>query len=221
MPLVKPYYVYTLPIDGEDVVFRIKRFNAGEALEFRALFKSIIEPFKLRYAIRRPDEQDRDEQGAYLILADQIADRRLHEMNVDEHAEYERREEAAEQHARTAIATIIEQYLTIERGILEELPDGTQQSVTTGADFLRLYAGQWQLLGELAVQVAACNTLGTDQKKVLSVPVVSPDFSPAPKARGRRPRTTATPAVRGASVKNAAASETPAAPSGSTVVATP
>lgn len=221
MAVLKSYYPYPIELDGEAVVLRLKRFTDGDAQAFAPMWRAILDKPKVRYAVRRPDEMDRDEKGDYRLSFDEIADRRIAELDAEQRSAYERDDEAAETIARGHIIEAIRRWVTIEQGLLEELEDGSRKTLTSGEDFLRYYGGRWILLSQIVANLAAKNAFGDDQKKVSSSRVASPSSSPAPKAPGKTRKMTAARAATKASARSAAAAETSAGPSGSMATSSP
>lgn len=214
---VRGYFPYSLTIDGDEVVLRLKRMTLEEWYAFNATFAKTAQPTILRFAGRQPDgpEQACDEQGTYLVPWEQIVEKRLGEMTAERRAEYDAAVEADEADARVFLTEVFARYVTVERGVIEELPDGTECSVTDGKDFLRVFGARGDVLGSVLAAVRTENTLDASQKKVSPSRVASAGSSGARKAPGPRRATTAAPVGTEASAGNAAATATSPGPSGS------
>lgn len=217
---VQAFYPVTLVIDGEDIVLRIKRMNLEEHSEFSIRFAKVGTPTYVRFVSRASSgpEQDQNEAGEYVIPFEKIAEKRLADMNPKKRAEYETAVELDETHAKDFLLYAAEQFVTVERGLIEEGPDGTEKSVTSGLDLLRIFGARRDVLQQILEAVRMENELDDSQKKTWRSPVASsPSLTEQSQDQvGQRPETIAKPAVTEDSASNETATEKPEAPSGST-----
>lgn len=223
---IKPYYPVTRDIDGEDVALRIKRMTLEEWAAFDAVFQRVGTPTVLRFVARLPDgpEQEKDAAGAYVISFDTIVERRMAEFSSERRAEFEAAKAADEHVAQAFIVDTFERFVTVERGVIEERADGTEHSVTSGGDFLRVFGARQDVLLDVIALVRTENTLDARQKKASMSPHGSSPGStaPAPARAGRRRATTAAPVGTAGSAATAGAGTTTTdPPSGSTAPSSP
>lgn len=216
---VGAFYPVTLIVDGEEIFLRIKRMNMEEHSEFSLRFAKVGKPTFVRFVSRSSSgpEQDQNDKGEYVISFEQLAENRLAEMSAPRRAEYETAMEADEAEAKKFLAYTLEQFVTVERGLIEELADGTEKSVSAGLDFLRIFGARRDVLQQILEAVRRENELDADQKKALKSPAASaPSSTGRRRARaGRKRGTTAKNAATAGSAGNGGAKATRSTTSGS------
>ena len=217
---VKAFYPVTLVIDGEEICLRIKRMDLEEFSAFTTRFKAVGEPTYLRFISRASSgpEQEQDDKGEFVLPLEKIAEMRLDDMSQEKRVEYEAAVKADEAAAKEFLIYVHEEFVTVEKGLIEELADGSEKSVTEGIDFLRIFGARQDVLQQVLEAVRQENTLNADQKKALRSPVASSRSSTGRhRARaGRKRGTTAGLAVTGDSAGNGDALATRSTTSGLT-----
>lgn len=195
---VQAYYPVTITVDGEEIALRIKRMSMEEHSEFSIRFAKVGIPTYMRFVSRRNSgaEQERDDKGEYMIPFEKIAENRLNEMSTEKRAEYQAAAESDEAEAKKFLTYACEQFVTVERGLIEESADGTEQSVTEGLDLLRIFGARRDVIQRILEAVRCENELDVDQKKAWRSPADSSLSSTAPHLdqAGQKPETTAPPA---------------------------
>ena len=195
---VLSFYPATLFIDGEEIVLRIKRMDMAEHSEFSTRFAKVGTPTYVRFTSRASSgpEQEQNDEGEYLIPFEAIAEKRLAEMNPKKRVQYEAALKTDEALAKEFLVYTAEQFVTVERGLIEEGPDGTEKSVTAGVDFLRIFGARRDVLQQMLEAVRQENELNAEQKKTWRSLADSSNSSIEPKRDqvGQKPETIATPA---------------------------
>ncbi len=203
---VKAFYPVKLVIDGEEICLRIKRMDLEEFSDFSSRFKKVGEPTHLRFISRASSgpEQVQNDQGEYMVPLEKIAENRLADMTPEERAGYEAAVKADEAAAKEFLVYVHEEFVTVERGLIEEMADGTEQSVTAGIDLLRIFGARQDVLQQILEAVRQENTLNAEQKKTWRSPVASSRSSTGRRRgrAGRKQGTTAELAVTGGSAGN-------------------
>lgn len=217
---VRHYYPLILTVDGEEIHLRIKRMDIQDALEFGKRARKLANLSSLKFFSRATSgpEQERNDKGEFKIPFERLVEQRIEQMSPKERAEYYTQAEVDEQEARQWQVWVCEQFVTVESGLLEELPDGTERSVTEGADFARIFAARIDLLQQAVAGVRRENELSLDQKKAWKSPIASSPSSNGrrPDRAGRKRGTTAGSVARGDSADSGAARAMESATSGST-----
>ena len=175
--LIKPYYPVTLTIDGEEIMFRIKRMTAEEFSAFADRSARVATPTIARFTSRADSgpEQERDEHGQYRASFEQLCEDRLSTMAADDRERFLAATQADEDEARVFLKEIFEQFVTVEKGITEETADGREVSVTSGLDVLRLFGARRDVLTLVMQAVHAENTLDETVKKAMRNPPLGQD----------------------------------------------
>lgn len=203
---VRAYYPVKLIVDGEEICLRIKRMSMEEHSEFSIRFAKVGTPTLYRFVSRASSgpEQEQDDKGEYAIPFEKIAENRLAEMNPEKRAEYEAARTNDEAEARKFLVFVCEQFVTVERGLTEDLADGTEQGVTAGIDLLRIFGARQDVIQQILEAVRCENELDAEQKKTWRSPVASSRSSTGRRrARvGRKRGTTVELAVTGDSAGN-------------------
>ena len=212
---VQSYYPATLIIDGEEIILRIKRMDMAEHSEFSIRLAKVGMPTYVRFVSRASSgsEQEQNEKGEYLIPLEKIAEMRLADMDPERRAEYDTAVELDEEQAREWLTYVCEQFVTVERGLLEESADGAEISVTSGLDFLRIFGARRDVLQQTLEAVRLENELDAEQKKTWRSPIVSSPLSKeqSPDPAGPKLETTAEPAAIEDSANKEAATRKPKA----------
>jgi hypothetical protein len=217
--IVRQFYPVLLTVDGEEIALRIKRMSMEEHSDFRNDFAKFGTPTLARFASRESSgpEQEKNEKGEYVMPFEAVAAKRLSEMTPEKRAEYEKAVDSDEAAAKAFLTSTFERFVTVERGLLEELPDGTQQAVTLGLDLLRLFGARNDVIHQVMSAVRTENELDASAKKNSPSPSDSSNFSgePSPDRVGPKPETTVSPAATEASVETEDATKSRPTPSGS------
>jgi len=172
---VKAFYPVTLTIDGEEIVLRIKRMNMEEHSEFSSRFAKVGTPTFTRFVSRESNgpEQEQNEKGEYLIPFEKIALKRFEKLPPEKRLEYEAAVQTDETEAKMFLTWVCEQFVTVERGLLEETADGKEKTVTDGIDFLRIFGARQDIIQQMLEAVRRENELDVEQKKTWRSPVAS------------------------------------------------
>lgn len=196
---VRAFFPVTLIIDGEQIVLRIKRMNMEEHSEFTSRFAKVGTPTFTRFVSRESSgpEQEQNEKGEYLVPFEKIALKRLEGLTPEKRLEYEASVQADEAEAKIFLSWVCEQFVTVERGLIEETTDGKEQTVTDGLDFLRIFGARRDVIQQVLEAVQRENELDVEQKKTWRSPAASSRSSTGrPRARaGRKRGTIAKPAA--------------------------
>ena len=194
---VRQFYPVTLSIDGEDVALRVKRMTMDEHAEFIGRGVRVGVPTYVRFVSRESSgpEQEQDEKGCYAIPFEELAERKLLELSPDKRSEFEEASAADEAYAKEFLTWVFEQFVTVEKGLVEELPDGSEKSITAGLDFLRVFGARSDVLHRVLGAVRKENELDATQKKSWRSLL---DSSPSSNGRdqalaGQKRETTASP----------------------------
>jgi hypothetical protein len=216
---LKKYFPFTLTVDGKEIRLRLARLVFDETFYFKDGLEDVLRSPIERLVAREASgpEQERDAKGEYAISWEAICIRRRPTLSSTQHAELEELEKAHEHRARVFVKDVFSRFVAIERGPVVEGADGTTASVTSGLEFLNLYAMRDQDVWlPVLMAIHSENTLDARQKKALRSPAASPRTSSGRKGPGRRRGTIAAAAATEASAGTAGAPATPAGPSGST-----
>ena len=145
---VRGYYPVTLNIDGEEITLRVKRMTMEEHSEFSTRLAKVGTPTYLRFVSRASSgsEQEKDEKGRYVIPFEKLAEQKLLELSPDKRDEFEEAAAADEAEAKKFLAWVLEQFVTVAKGLVEELSDGSERSVVEGLDFLRVFGARQDVL---------------------------------------------------------------------------
>lgn len=191
---VRPYYPVTLDIDGEDVALRIKRMSMEEHSDFSRRFAKTSTPTYVRFVSRGTsvEEQAQDDKGEYVLSFEKLAEIQLREMSPEKRVEYDEASEADEAEAKKFLTWVFTEFVTVAKGLIEELEDGKEQSVTSGDDLLRIFGARQDVIQEVLGLVQRENQLDERQKKALLSPTDSSPSSsaPEPDRAGPKPETT-------------------------------
>ena len=145
---VRQFYPVTLDVDGDDISLRVKRMTMEEHSEFSARLVKVGTPTYIRFVSRgnSESEQERNDDGEYVIPFEKIAEQKIREMTPEQRAELEEASAADEANAKEFLAWVLEQFVTVEKGLIEELSDGSERSVVEGLDFLRIFGARTDVL---------------------------------------------------------------------------
>lgn len=204
---VKSFYPVTLKIDGEEIVLRVKRMTLEEHSDFSIQFAKVGTPTYIRFVSRASSgpEQKRNSKGEYVLSFDKIAEKRLAEMKPEKKAEFDAATELDEVQAKEFLNYVCEQFITVERGLIEELTDGTEKSITSGLDFLRIFGARRDVLQQILEAVRGENEMNAEQKKTWRSPIdSSPSLNEQKKARAGPKRETI---VKPAAIKDSVSKE--------------
>ena len=217
---VLQFYPVTLRVDGEEIDLRVKRMTFEENSEFMARMTSFGTPTYARFVSRgtSAEEQVQDDKGAYAIPFEKIAERKLEELSQDKRAEYEKAVEADEAESKKFLLYVFEEFVTVAKGLTEELSDGVEQSVSSGIDLLPIFVARQDVIQKVLDSVWRENMLSTNQKKILRSPSdSSPSLGePDPAQAGPKPETIASSAATEGSADNGDATKNQQDPSGLT-----
>ena len=194
---VRQFYPITLSIDGEDVALRIKRMTMEEHAEFSTRLMKVGTPTYQRFVSRgnSESEQELNDKGEHVLPFEKLAERQLREMGAEKRAEYDAALSADESEAKKFLTFVFTEFVTVEKGLIEELSDGNEQSVSSGIDFLRIFGARDDVIQEALGAVRSENELDANQKKTLSSRTGSSRSSsePDPGQAGPKPETTVSP----------------------------
>jgi hypothetical protein len=212
MPIkLRKYYEHTVWLDNdetgqaEQVTLHIARLNVEQFAEFDAGSRRLNDPPSLRLLPgRKPDEQEKDERGRYVIADSVIYERRRDELDPAALAAYRTADEDDEHFSKVFMQAAIEQYISAPEG---QIVDDEDRPVTTGAQLVRFFCARGDVLRTLVVAIYAANSMSADLKKVLrSQSAFAASLSePSKEAPGTRPATAAASATTAASADSAAA----------------
>lgn len=197
---VRAFYPVTLTVDGEEIVIRIKRMNMEEHSDFTYRFANVGTPTISRFVSRKASgpEQDRNEKGEFKISFEALAAERLEEFTPEKRTEYEAAIQADELEAKSFLLWVCEQFVTVERGLLEVTADGKEQTVTEGLDFLRIFGARRDVIQQILEAVQRENEMDLTQKKTWRSPIGSSRIlKERPRGRvGKKRKTTAKNAAK-------------------------
>ena len=217
---VRQFYPVTLSIDGEDVALRVKRMTMEEHSDFSRRLAKVGTPTYVRFVSRGTSgpEQERDDKGEYAIPFQKLAEQKLPGLSPEKRVELEEATEADEAEAKKFLTYVFTEFVTVEKGLVEELPDGSERSVVDGLDVLRIFGARRDVLQQVLEAVRQENELDVSQKKILSSPTGSSRSSsePDPGQAGPKPETTVSPVEIAGSAGNGDATSQQEDPSGST-----
>ena len=181
---VRSFFPVTLFIDEEKIVIRIKRMNMEEHSEFSSRFAMVSIPTFARFVSRASSgpEQEQNDKGEYVIPLEKIASKWLDGLAPEKRLEYETAVEAEETEARQFLSWTFEHFVTVERGLIEETPEGKEQTVTEGLDLLRIFGAREDVIQQILGAVRRENEFDVEQKKTWGLPTAS-----SPSSIGRRP----------------------------------
>ncbi|MCP4200647.1 MAG: hypothetical protein GY769_01775 [bacterium] len=175
------YYPKTIEIDGEEIPFRIKRQAMEENVDFINRLTEVGTPTAARFFFREAGpEQERDEEGKHKIGFAEIVAKKLNAFTPEGRAKYEAAKAEDTEKAKAFFIYAFEKFVTVESGLIEVLPDGTEKSVTDGIDVLRLFGAREDVLSKILEAIRVENTLGAEQKKILQSGIVSSRTSSEP-----------------------------------------
>lgn len=150
---------------AEDIRLRIKRLTMEEFIAFSRDYRRVSDPPSERIFARQPGpEQEKTEQGDYVISDAEVRERRLRAMSAEERAAWEIQDQNDEAFAREFLLRSISDYVTVEPG---QIQDEAGRELTTGADLIRLFVARGDVIQQLVRLIWTENTLSPDQKKVL------------------------------------------------------
>ena len=132
-------------------------------------------PTYLRFVSRDstgPD-QARDKDGFFVTPFAELAERKLLELSDEKQGEYEAADVVHEKEARQFLTWVFATFVTVEKGLTEELEDGTEQSINKGLDFLRAFVGRADVISQVLEAVRLENSLDAVQKKIWRSPTAS------------------------------------------------
>lgn len=173
MIVVKKDYPTVIDLDGETVRIRVTRLTVEQASAFnRDLYQS-AHPESSALVCRQesgPEQEKKlvtigtQEIPVFVVSDEEIRDRRIAEMSVEDQSEYHDRVREEMDFALKFLKDTLTRYVAVEPGqIIEEGPPVVD--VTTGAQMLRLYGGRQEILGQLLTAVRTQNTWDEDSKK--------------------------------------------------------
>lgn len=196
---VKAFYPVTLIVDGEEIFLRIKRMNFEEKDDYSNKFDKLSEPTINRFVSRASSgpEQEQNSKGAYVVPFDKLAEKRLEGMDIETRTKFDAAVKLDMGHMQEFFEESFERYVTVERGLIEELADGSEKSVTEGLDFFRIYGARIDVLLQVLEKLLVENTMSAEQKKTWKSPIASlPSSTGRRRAQaGRKRGTTAKPAA--------------------------
>lgn len=214
----------TLPIDGRDIRFWIKRFDLGEYTAFIRDFNRVGRMgSRDQYRIERARQPildpvtrtpaRRDAGDVLMETDDQVLARLDFEETAEQRATREQRDAEEEAFATEFLVRSLTEYVTCEAGQLST----AREPVTTGAQILQAYGARQDVLQQLLQAIFSENCLPEAIKKKLASRPGSQPGSPAstPTAPGGGPDPIAAPAGERGSANPAAAMAWPGTSSGS------
>lgn len=149
-----------------EVKVRVKKLTLEEMSDYKRDYQRMSDPPSNRMVfVRKPDgeEQERNEKDEYVIPLEAIAARRLAEMTEEQRKKYDAMDAEDEKFARRFISESITKYVTVYP---DELTDEDDNPIVTGADLLREFGGNRNVLLQLIVMIWAENTMSAAEKKV-------------------------------------------------------
>lgn len=202
-------YPTTITMDDPDtgqpqtIRLRIARMTLEQANRFLREYYRAAHPSSEAVLARLPGE-DGLEAGA-------VRARRLSDMTDSGRAAFEAREAAEAEFAAEFLAATIRDYVRVEPDqIFEEAADGTDRSITSGADLVRLFGARMDVMQACLKAVHTENTLSAAAKKALRSLSDSARISAA--RLSAQPGTTLAPTVDGAGIAASAMPEDAPAP---------
>ena len=183
---IKSYYPFKLEVDGEEVELRIKRMTLDEHGQFAARADKMGTPTAYRFVSRETSgpEQERkaDKKGNLVYVTDfaTLAEQKIAALTGDELARYKKAEADDIKEGRETLAWILAQFVTVSKGLIEELDDGSENTISKGADLARLFGARVDVLLKILEAVRVLNTLSAEQKKSYKSPFVSSPTSTEP-----------------------------------------
>ncbi len=217
---VRQFYPVTLSIDGEDVALRVKRMTMEEHSEFSTRLAKVGVPTYVRFVSRASSgpEQERSEKGLYVIPFEKLAEQKLPGLSPEKRVELEEATEADEAEAKKFLTYVFTEFVTVEKGLVEELSDGSERSVVDGLDVLRVFGARRDVLQQVLEAVRQENELDARQKKALPSLIDSSPSSDGqdPGQAGPKPETTVSPVEIADSAGNGHATSQQESPSGLT-----
>lgn len=160
-----------------------------ENVEFINRLQEVGTPTAARYFFRESGpEQERDGAGKHKIPFGELVTKKLAGLTPDTRAKYEAAKAEDTEKAKTFFIYAFEMFVTVESGLLEVLPDGTEKSVTEGIDVLRLFGAREDVLSKILEAIRVENTIGAAQKKILQSVIVSSVTSSEPEPAPPGPR---------------------------------
>lgn len=217
---VRAFYPVTLQVDGEEIDLRIKRMTFEEHQEFMARMTKFGTPTYQRFVSRGTSEkeQERNAEGHYTIPFEELAKTKIAELSPENRAEYEKAQEEDEAEGKEFLIYAFERFATVGKGLIEELPDGSEKSVSTGLDLLRIFGARADVIQNVLDAIWKENMLDASQKKALLSPTGSSPSSAGQDQvqAGPKQKTIASPVVTEDFADNGDATKSPQDPSGST-----
>jgi hypothetical protein len=151
---------------------------------------------------------EQPEGQAFVLTDEEIAERRLDELKPEERARLEEAHARHEAERDAFVAESISAFVKVEPDqITAELEDGSEISVTTGAQLVDAFSSRADVLKTVVDMIRIENMLSESRKKALRSLFDSSASSSAPatEASGSAPETTAAPVAAKASATSEAA----------------
>ena len=183
---VSNYHHHELEVDGEVIKLRLKRMNLGEHSEFASRGNVLSTPKQARFTARgdTAEEQAKDQEGNFEIPLGDLAVRKIKALSTEKLAEYEAACKADEANSTEFLIYVFDSFVKVAAGLVEELEDGTEKSVTDGLDFLRLFGARNDVLSRVLEAVREENTLTAEEKKAWKSGIdsspISTELDPVP-----------------------------------------
>lgn len=220
--VIRDYFDVVVPIDdvtGEAVIpLRIRRFNRAQMEAFTLGWTSILNPPSNRelYRLQTAEEQEKNEQGQFVIPDAEITRRRVAEMSTEQRAVREAQLVVEFQELIAFTVAQITSHVWVAPVDAEGRPvrvqrvdeDGQVLLVRTGADVAALFSGNGEMLGRIVRHIHDQNSLTPEKKRLSKLFSASIDSSLERQmaAAGRPPAGTAADVVPPDSAATAPAS---------------
>ncbi len=215
MLIVSTWMPHKITIDGEEVELRIKRMSVEEDIDFNGRARINSEQTFMRYVSRgtTAEEQETDEKGNFKLSLAQIFERHFQAFTPEKRAEFTAAVAADELKAQEFLKYTFSNFVRVAAGLIEQLEDGTQQTISEGIDVLRLFGARNDVLSEIVKAVRELNVLSPKKKEISksgsASTVSSSELGPDP--GGPKPETIVESAETEGSAKIEDATPAPAA----------
>lgn len=217
--VIRDYFEVVVPIDdvtGDAVIpLRIRRFNRAQMERFQLGWTSILNPPSARgiYRLQTADEQEKADDGTFVLPAAEIERRRIAEMTPEQHAQRDAQLKTEFQELIDFTVAQITEHVWVAPVDREGRPVRVQREdeegqvllVRTGAEVAALFAGNGEMLGRIVRLIHDVNSLTPEKKRLSKLFSASIDSSLEQRmaAAGPSPAATAPAAAPAASAATA------------------
>jgi hypothetical protein len=172
---VRRFYPSTITVDDpesttREINIRVTRFDNDTFGVFEKNWRRVGDPPSNRMTQVRNtagDEQEKKENGEFVIPLSAVMERRLAEMSTEERAKYDALDVQDEAFAQKFLVDSITAHVRVPEGeMVDEDEEGNEVPVTTGAQLLKIYGGRGDVLRQLLTAIWTENTMSAAEKKV-------------------------------------------------------